>query len=61
MPEPTGIVLVASAAGEVGRALSFAFGMLWEILWALILGFFLSGVAQAVVSKRAMTRLRTRP
>ncbi len=31
--------------------------MTWEILWALILGFFLSGVVQAVVSKREMTRL----
>jgi hypothetical protein len=25
--------------GELGQALSFAFGMFWEILWALILGF----------------------
>src|SRR5712692_3435861 len=31
--------------------------MTWEILWALILGFFLSGVVQSVVSKREMTRL----
>src|ERR671919_943447 len=36
---------------------SFAFGMFWEILWALILGFFLSAVVQAVVSKREMRRL----
>jgi uncharacterized membrane protein YraQ (UPF0718 family) len=48
---------LASVGGEVWAALSFAFGMLWEILWALILGFFLSGVVQAVVSKRTMTRL----
>jgi uncharacterized protein len=39
------------------RALSFAGGMTWEILWALILGFALSGVVQAVVSKREMRRL----
>ncbi|HEY8869001.1 MAG TPA: permease [Candidatus Limnocylindrales bacterium] len=39
------------------RALSFAFGMAWEITWALILGFFLSAVVQAVVSKAEMTRL----
>jgi hypothetical protein len=26
------------------EALSFAFGMFWEILWALILGFVLSAV-----------------
>jgi uncharacterized membrane protein YraQ (UPF0718 family) len=38
-------------------ALSFAFGMFWEILWALILGFALSGAAQAVVSKSEMRRL----
>src|SRR5437868_13567780 len=31
--------------------------MTWEILWALILGFALSGVVQAVVSKREMRRL----
>jgi uncharacterized protein len=39
------------------EALSFAFGMFWEILWALILGFFLSAVVQAVVSKGEMRRL----
>jgi len=38
-------------------ALSFAFGMFWEILWALILGFALSGAVQAVVSKSEMRRL----
>ena len=38
-------------------ALSLAFGMTWEILWALILGFALSAAVQAVVSKREMTRL----
>src|SRR6059036_2663735 len=42
---------------ELGQALSFAFGMFWKILWALILGFALSGVVQAVVSKRQMSRL----
>ncbi len=31
--------------------------MAWDILWALILGFALSGVVQAVVSKGEMTRL----
>ena len=43
--------------GEIGHALGFAFAMSWEILWALILGFALSGVVQAVVSKRQMSRL----
>jgi uncharacterized membrane protein YraQ (UPF0718 family) len=48
---------VASVGSEIVRALSFAFGMFWEILWALILGFTLSGIVQAVVSKRTITRL----
>ena len=43
--------------GSIGNALSFAFGMFWEILWALILGFALSGAVQAVVSKGEMRRL----
>jgi uncharacterized protein len=42
---------------ELWQALSFAFGMFWEILWALILGFALSGIVQAVVSKQEMRRL----
>src|SRR5207245_4148995 len=42
---------------ELWRAASFALGMTWEVLWALILGFTLSGVVQAVVSKREMRRL----
>jgi uncharacterized membrane protein YraQ (UPF0718 family) len=41
----------------IGDALRFAFGMAWEILWALILGFALSAVVQAVVSKRQIRRL----
>src|SRR5947199_2861053 len=51
-------MLVGVAVGhEVWRAASFALGMTWEVLWALILGFALSGVVQAVVSKREMRRL----
>jgi hypothetical protein len=38
-------------------ALSFAVGMLWEILWALILGFTLSAVIQATVSKNEIRHL----
>jgi uncharacterized membrane protein YraQ (UPF0718 family) len=41
----------------IGHALRFAFGMTWEILWALILGFALSAAVQAVVSKRQMRKL----
>src|SRR5439155_17955381 len=36
---------------------SMAFAMFWEILWALILGFGLSAIIQAVVSKSEMTRM----
>src|ERR671924_491359 len=51
-------MVVAVAIGhELWRALSFAFGMTWEVLWALILGFALSGAVQALVSKREMRRL----
>jgi uncharacterized membrane protein YraQ (UPF0718 family) len=49
--------VVASIGGGLWHALSFAFAMLWEILWALVIGFALSGVVQAVVSKSEMSRL----
>ena len=42
---------------ELWQALSFFFGMTWEVLWALILGFGLSAIVQAVVSKRELQRL----
>jgi uncharacterized membrane protein YraQ (UPF0718 family) len=45
------------ASNGVTHALNIAFGMTWEILWALVLGFALSGGVQAVVSKSEMTRL----
>ena len=51
------MLLATNIAHELWRALSFAFGMTWEVLWALILGFALSGMVQAVVSKREMSRL----
>src|SRR5260370_19487596 len=41
----------------IGHALMMSFTMTWEILWALILGFWLSGIIQAVVSKEEMSRL----
>jgi len=41
----------------LGHALAIAGSMTWEVLWALILGFFLSGVVQAVVRKDEITRL----
>src|SRR5438093_12053404 len=51
------MVPAAAVGHELWRALSFAFGMTWEVLWALILGFALSAAVQAVVSKREMRRL----
>ena len=51
------MLVAVDIAAEIGDALSFAFGMFWEILWALILGFALSGAVQAVVSKGEMRRL----
>jgi uncharacterized membrane protein YraQ (UPF0718 family) len=38
-------------------AFQMAFAMFWEILWPFILGFTLSGVVQAVVSKSEMSRM----
>jgi uncharacterized membrane protein YraQ (UPF0718 family) len=48
---------MASVGGSIVDALRLSFGMFWEILWALILGFALSGAVEAVVSKRSMIRL----
>ena len=50
-------MLATSLGSHVVDALSFAFGMFWEILWALILGLALSAAVQAVVSKGEMRRL----
>jgi len=48
---------LAKIVEAIADALQFAFGMTWEVLWALILGFALSGAVQAVVSKKQMRRL----
>jgi uncharacterized membrane protein YraQ (UPF0718 family)/YHS domain-containing protein len=50
-------VLALSAAGvltDIGRSLREALFMLWQTLWALVLGFGLSGAVQAFVSRRQM-------
>ncbi|HEX6512187.1 MAG TPA: permease [Chloroflexota bacterium] len=39
------------------ESLKMAFFMFWETLWALVLGFTLSGVVQAFVSRRDMERV----
>src|SRR5690349_15735076 len=41
---------------DIGDSLREAFFMFWETLWALVLGFTLSGAVQAFVSKDAMQR-----
>jgi uncharacterized protein len=50
-------MLAVAVLNQLGRALSFAGGMSWEILWALILGFLISAIVQALVSKQEMRRL----
>ena len=42
---------------EIARALSMSVAMFWQILWPLILGFGLSAIVQALVSKKALVRL----
>jgi uncharacterized protein len=49
--------LLATAFGDVGRGVREAFFMFWETLWALVLGFGLSGAVQAFVSKDDMRRV----
>jgi uncharacterized membrane protein YraQ (UPF0718 family) len=51
------LILAANVPHELWRALSFTFGMSWEILWALVLGFLLSAIVQAVVPKERVERL----
>lgn len=47
----------ADVIDAMGHALLVAASMTWEILWALILGFALSAVVQAVVRKSTIVRL----
>jgi uncharacterized membrane protein YraQ (UPF0718 family) len=42
---------------EIGKALSLAFAMFWQVLWPLALGFLLSAVVEALVSKQTISRL----
>jgi hypothetical protein len=47
----------ASVGSGIVHALRLSFGMTWEILWVLIVGFTLSAVVESVVSKAEMRRL----
>ena len=46
-----------AVAGAIGRSLFEAFSMFWATLWALVLGFALSGAVQAFVSRGRMQQL----
>jgi YHS domain-containing protein/uncharacterized membrane protein YraQ (UPF0718 family) len=50
-------LLAFVSLADVGDSLREAFFMFWETLWALILGFALSGAVQAFVSKDEMQRV----
>ncbi|WP_420865958.1 permease [Mycobacterium ostraviense] len=49
--------MVDKALAAVGHALALAGSMTWEILWALILGFALSAMVQAVVRRETIVGL----
>lgn len=53
-----GEVIFAVSVGhiviDIGRGLKESFNMLWDTLWAMILGFGLSGIIQAFVSRQQM-------
>jgi uncharacterized membrane protein YraQ (UPF0718 family)/YHS domain-containing protein len=49
-----------SALVTIGGSLREAFFMFWETLWALVLGFWLSGMVQAFVSRGQMQRVMGR-
>jgi uncharacterized protein len=51
----THVVAFVSRA-DIGDSLREAFFMFWQTLWALVLGFTLSGAVQAFVSKETMQR-----
>jgi hypothetical protein len=51
------LIVGASVLSGIGHALSLAGSMTWEILWALILGFALAAVVQAVVRKSEVVKL----
>ena len=50
-------VLAAASVHDVWPSLREGFFMFWETLWALVIGFGLSGAVQAFVSKEEMQRV----
>ncbi|CAM4397944.1 putative permease [Mycobacterium basiliense] len=49
--------MAGTVLGAIGHALAITGSMTWEILWALILGFTLSAVVQAVVRRSTIVAL----
>ena len=47
----THFIATIAVLSDLGRGLREGFFMFWETLWALVLGFTLSGVVQAFVPK----------
>jgi uncharacterized membrane protein YraQ (UPF0718 family) len=57
MPADMLAVLTAGrVAADIGRSVREGFYMFWDTLWALVLGFTLSGAVQAFASRDAMQR-----
>jgi len=52
--EAVSALTVGHLAADVGRSVREAFFMFWDTLWALVLGFGLSGAVQAFVSRDEM-------
>lgn len=52
---------MAALINALASSLWMAFIMLWETLWALVLGFAISAALQVFVSKEQMTRILGRP
>jgi uncharacterized membrane protein YraQ (UPF0718 family)/YHS domain-containing protein len=50
-------MLAVNVLGDIGSSLREGFFMFWETLWALVLGFGLSGAVQAFVPKEQMERV----
>jgi hypothetical protein len=46
---------MADLVPHIGQALLMAVGMFWQVGWSLVLGFGISAILQAVVSKESMT------
>jgi hypothetical protein len=45
----------------IGQSLLAAVGMAWQVLWSLVLGFVISGMIQAYVSRQRMSEALGRP